>query len=126
MVHAKDPLLAAAKKGDANAQYELARHYNRNLRSISDMKKVFFWMEKAALQGHTGAQFSVGDMYCGGQGVDQNYIQAYAWHTLAANGGSHGAEEKLEILGELILTEKEIKEALKISAKLKTQIRQEE
>ncbi len=120
--YAEYPLLSAARSGDAAAQYKLALQYTQNLKSQADVKNAFFWMKKAALQGVAKAQFFVGDMYCNGSGAEQSYIHGYVWHTLAAEGGFSAAEEKLEILQEIMLTERDIQEALQIVAGLKEKI----
>ena len=120
--YTEDSLLSAAQSGDAAAQYELAQRYTKNLQSQADVKNAYFWMKKAALQGLAKAQFFVGNMYCNGSGAEQSYIHGYVWHTLAAEGGISEAEEKLEILQEIMLTERDIQEALKIVAKLKEKI----
>ncbi len=44
------------------------------------------------------AQFNLGLMYAKGQGVAQNYIQAYMWETLAAAQGNEKAVKGLERL----------------------------
>ena len=42
------------------------------------------WFRKSADQGNATAQDSLGVMYVNGEGVPQDYVQAYAWFTLAA------------------------------------------
>ena len=37
------------------------------------------WLRKAADQGYAIAQTQLGYMYYGGEGVPQNYSEAYAW-----------------------------------------------
>lgn len=120
--YTEDSLLKAARSGDATAQYQLAQRYSKNLQSQADVKNAYFWMKKAALQGLAKAQFFVGNMYCNGSGAEQSYIHGYVWHTLAAEGGISEAEEKLEILQEIMLTERDIEEAMQIVAKLKEKI----
>ncbi len=51
-----------------------------------------------AEQGFALSQFNLGLMYAKGQGVAQNYIQAYMWETLAAAQGNDNASKGLEIL----------------------------
>jgi TPR repeat protein len=42
------------------------------------------WYRKAADQGDAGAQGTLGTLYSMGQGVEQNYVEAYYWLDLAA------------------------------------------
>jgi TPR repeat protein len=45
------------------------------------------WFEKAANQGHLGAQHSLAILYYNGQGTKQNYQKGIQWDTKAANKG---------------------------------------
>ena len=51
-----------------------------------------------AERGNEAAQANLGLMDAKGQGVAQNYIQAYMWETLAAAQGNENASKGLEIL----------------------------
>ncbi len=53
-----------------------------------------------AEQGYPLAQATLGFMYAKGQGVPQDYIQAYMWASLAAAQGDEDAVEGLERLEE--------------------------
>lgn len=44
-----------------------------------------------AEQGNSLAQHNLGLMYGKGQGVPQDYVEAYAWESLAANSGHQTA-----------------------------------
>jgi hypothetical protein len=59
---------------------------------------------KSAEQGNVGAQLTVGSMYADGQGVKQDYIQAYMWLTLAA-AGSKDQVDSPAIPGDLFAEE---------------------
>ena len=74
------------------------------------------WYLKAAEQGHAFAQASLGLMYAMGQGVPEDYIQAYAWFSLAAAQGGENAKDAKEYLTG-IMTRAEITEAQKLSRK---------
>jgi len=111
-------LLTNAEPGDAAAQLKRGRYYETNAQSLEDFRKAYFWMKKAAEQGMGKAQFFVADMYCRGSGVEQSYLYAYVWHSLAAQNGVTAAEEKMEMLEELFLTPSEIQEALIIGSKI--------
>ena len=60
-----------------------------------DYKEAVKWYRKAAEQGYTIAQFSLGLMYREGQGVVQDYVQAHKWFNIAsANGITWGSEKR--------------------------------
>jgi TPR repeat protein len=42
------------------------------------------WWQRAANKGNSRAQFWLGKMYEGGDGVPQDYVQAYKWYDIAA------------------------------------------
>ncbi len=46
-----------------------------------------------AERGNEAAQANLGFMYAKGQGVPQDYVQAYRWYTLAASQGNDLAEK---------------------------------
>jgi uncharacterized protein len=50
-----------------------------------DYAKAVEWYTKAAEQGMPRAQFNLGSMYAGGQGVPVNFAEAYYWLALAAD-----------------------------------------
>jgi TPR repeat protein len=50
-----------------------------------DMVQATAWYRKAAEQGDTGAQGTLGVLYSYGQGVAQDYVEAYYWLDLAAH-----------------------------------------
>jgi len=56
------------------------------------------WYRKAAEQGHTCAQFSVGEMYEYGKGVDKNNSIAVEWYRKAAKRGHADAQTSLDNL----------------------------
>ncbi len=49
-------------------------------------------ISKAAVQGHAGAQYSLGDMYYKGQGVAQDHAEAVKWWR-KADGQGHAAAQ---------------------------------
>lgn len=83
----------SADHGDVLAQYALGEiystdgftyDYNDDKSSWNkNFKTAFTWYKKAAIQGHAWAQYQLGEMYFKGQGVSQNYNQAYAWFSIA-------------------------------------------
>ena len=56
------------------------------------------WYRKAAEQGHTKAQSSLGVMYAKGEGVPVNDVKAYMWFSLAQAQGSKPAADNLGII----------------------------
>jgi hypothetical protein len=53
---------------------------------------------EAAEQGCANAQWNLGDMYYLGQGVPQDYKQAYIWSSLAAVHGNKDAIKARNII----------------------------
>lgn len=43
------------------------------------------WYEKAAAQGDAGAQFQLGGLYLGGNGVPKDNVWMYMWWSLASD-----------------------------------------
>jgi len=75
----------AADKGDVAAQLHLAVLYRDGGKGFErDMAQAAEWYLKAADQGDVGAQGMMGTLYSVGQGVEQNYVEAYYWLDLAA------------------------------------------
>ena len=52
-------------------------------------------IRKAAEQGEARAQYRLGFMYANGNGVPHNYVEAYAWMSVAATNGNEDAKEFL-------------------------------
>ncbi|MBR4746903.1 MAG: sel1 repeat family protein, partial [Desulfovibrio sp.] len=63
-----------------------------------DGAKAREWYEKAAAQGHAGAQCRLGEMYADGRGVPQDYAQACKWWEKAAVLGDAEAQNMLGVL----------------------------
>ena len=82
-------LQRAAEQGNAEAQLSLGSHYDYD--SNSDKVEAAKWYRKAAVQGHTVAQILLGTSYRDGEGMPQNYIEAFAWYNIAAATGHEGA-----------------------------------
>jgi len=75
----------AAEKGDLAAQLHLAQLYRDGGKGLPrEMAQAAEWYRKAAEQGDAGAQATLGTLYSIGQGVAQNYLEAYYWLYLAA------------------------------------------
>ena len=75
----------AADKGDVAGQLHLAALYRDGGKEFErDLAKAAEWYRKAADQGDVGAQGMMGTFYSMGQGVEQDYAEAYYWLDLAA------------------------------------------
>jgi TPR repeat protein len=106
----------AAEQGNADAQYmlgfiysldpenaEMPLFYRLENRVGLDYNQAVKWLTKAATQGHADAQYMLGDMYEHGQGVAEDYVQAYKWMILAtAQLGVQDANGKEAVRKELM------------------------
>ena len=63
--------------------------YYRGLGVEQDLKEAAKWFQKTANQGNANAQHNLGVMYANGKGVEQNYVTAYAWESIAATNGDN-------------------------------------
>ena len=59
------------------------------------MSDVIQMLKEASAQGHAGAQSNLGVMYHQGQGVKQDYAQAFKWCRKAAEQGDASAQFNL-------------------------------
>ena len=59
-------------------------------------------LKAAAEQGDATAQVNLGAMYSTGEGVPEDYVQAYAWSNIAAAQGHETAKEFFEIISKII------------------------
>ncbi len=59
----------SANRGDARAQYALAKLYYNGEGVTKDLTKAVEWYQKAADQGDAKAQLSLGGLYYRGEGV---------------------------------------------------------
>jgi tetratricopeptide (TPR) repeat protein len=84
-------LTKAAEKGDLIAQYNLGVLYQKT----KDSKQAVSWFSKAANLGNPNAQMSLGRMYANGEGLPQDYKQAYIWSALAATNGMNSRNRDL-------------------------------
>ena len=115
-----EELRLAAEQGDADAQYELGRRYNKGEGVPPDGQETVRWLQLAAEQGHADAQLILGladaggeaarwyrlaaeqgnadaqlilgTMYANGEGVPQDYGEAARWYRLAAEQGNADAQ----------------------------------
>jgi hypothetical protein len=75
----------AADKGDMAAEVHLAALYRDGGKGFPrQMDQAAEWYRRAAEQGDAGAQGTLGLLYSIGQGVPQDFVEAYYWLDLAA------------------------------------------
>ena len=72
-------LEATARRGDATAQFNLARFYDAPDADGQGRARAFELYCRAARQGHAAAAFGIGRMFFSGEGVARNIVQAAAW-----------------------------------------------
>jgi soluble lytic murein transglycosylase-like protein len=89
-------LEAAAARGDAKAQTELAVNYE-NAEGVSrDLQKANRLYCRAAKQGYAEAQFKLGWVYANGRGVERDDGVAAALFRMAADQGHEHAAKLLD------------------------------
>ena len=88
----------AAEAGDATAQYELGRKYDRGFGVPEDDEQAVKWYRIAADQGHVGAQLSLGFKYALGEGVWEDDREAVKWFQKAAEQGDADAQAMLGLM----------------------------
>lgn len=82
-----------ARKGNAEAQYQLGVIYERGEGQEQNFYKAVRWHRKAAKQGHAKAQAHLGELLATGQGVGEvNYVEAIKWMQMAADQGQGMAQ----------------------------------
>src|SRR6266403_1800726 len=92
---------AAAEKGDPEAEYDLARCYERGTGVEKDYAKAADYLTKAAEQGNALAQYAMGGFYLSGRGVAKDVNKVIKWWRKAAEQNHAEAEAAL---GQLYFT----------------------
>jgi TPR repeat protein len=100
-----------AEGGDAGAQIALASHYF----AVQSHGEACRWLRAAADQGIETAQFKLGTAYALGNGVPQDFVEAYKWLNLAAARGVGDAQPWRRELAKA-MTKKQIAEGQRRSA----------
>ena len=93
-----EDLVAAAERGDTQAQTRLGDIYGKGIGVQKDEAQSFNWYRKAATAGYAPAQTRLGYLYSTGVGVAKNEDASIAWYCEAAAQGYRGALTNLEIL----------------------------
>lgn len=87
-----------ADSGDVSAYLALARSYTRS----NKREEAVEWLRKAAAKGDAGAQFSLGQAYFDGNGIEKDYTAAEKWYRKAAEQSYFAAHERLGYLYKLV------------------------
>jgi len=84
-------LLPLARKGNATAQYYIARMFHEGKGLPEDNSAAFTWAKKAAEQGDGDGEALLGILYAIGKGVARDDDEAARWfHRAAARGNAIG------------------------------------
>jgi len=92
---ARQVWLPLAEKGDAEAQFRLARLYVEGKGVDPDDAIALGWYRRAAAQEHARAQASLGFMLHTGRGGERNLPEAIEWYRKAAEQGRSSAQRNL-------------------------------
>ena len=90
-----ETLTAKAEKGDAEAQYNLAKCYYDGKEVEQSFEKAAEWFEKAAQQGYAKAQYFLGLCYDKGEGVEISKEKALYWFIKSCDNSYEPACELL-------------------------------
>jgi TPR repeat protein len=85
----------AAQKGDAAAQWLLARCLLGGIGTEQDIQAAVAWLRRAAESGLAVAQNDLGDCCYEGEGVGEDESQAFHWFTKAAEQGVGEAQRNV-------------------------------
>ena len=88
-------LETAARRGLAEAQYELAVAYDRGLGVTQNHAIAAGWYQRAAEQGLTEAQYNLATLYDEGLGTPRDFERAREWYMRAADAGEARAMNNL-------------------------------
>jgi localization factor PodJL len=91
-------LRAAAGRGEAPAQYEVAQRFAEGQGVPQNFTEAAQWFERAARQGLVLAQFRLGGLYEKGLGVRKDLEAARRYYVLAGEAGNGKALHNLAVL----------------------------
>lgn len=82
-------LQARARRGDAQAQYDLARRYAGHLGDTLDLQQAYVYTRQAAENGHRAAQVDLAFAHFNGSSqVAKDLAASFQWFKKAADGGA--------------------------------------
>ena len=91
--------IAAGEAGNVQAQYLAGTMYDNGQGTATNDAEALKWYERAARQGFVRAQYDLALMLLNGEGMDKpDYLQAYAWFSIAADNGDTEAIDKRDLL----------------------------
>jgi serine/threonine-protein kinase len=94
-------LIAAANRGDPDAQNTLGVKYAEGEDIPRDEVKAVEWYRKSAAQGFAKGEANLGDMYFYGRGgLDQSNVQALSWYLKAAQQDFPAGQSRLALMYE--------------------------
>jgi protein TonB len=93
-------LLMSAGMWAQTPQQEARKNYNEGNRFFQAQQydKAFVCYEKAAVAGHSGAQYNLGVLYMEGAGTTKDFGKALEWFEKAANQGEKDAQYNLVVM----------------------------
>ena len=97
-------LETAARRGLAEAQYELGVAYDRGIGVTQNYATAAGWYQRAAEQGLTDAQYNLATLFDEGLGTPRDFEQAREWYMRAADAGEARAMNNLGYIYEKGLT----------------------
>jgi TPR repeat protein len=91
-------LFESANKGDAVAQFALARAFETGNGAPHNPEEALVWYVKSAEIGHQDAMFNMGVIYESGEGVKRDLRLAIEWYSKAAAHNHELARKRLHAL----------------------------
>jgi hypothetical protein len=89
---------AAARKGDADAQFRLAGRYLTGFQIEKSLPEAMRWYWQAATNGHAEAAYNLGTIHEYGLGTSSDRDSATEWYRSASDRGHAGARIRLRAL----------------------------
>ena len=86
-----------AWKGNADAQFDLAKRYLYGYGVAEDIKKSIYWLRAVSEKGNPQAQKMLADCYSSGKGVGKSFQKAAYWYSKAAEQGFSDAQFLLSL-----------------------------
>ena len=88
-----------AEKGNALAQYRIAKMHQMGLGVSKDAKEAKKWGKLAAKQGNADAQLLMGSLYYKAEGGESpDALRAYVWYDASAEQGSAEAKKEIALI----------------------------
>jgi uncharacterized protein len=87
-----------ANANDPLAQNYVGIHHYLGLGTKRNYKQAKDWFEKSAKLGFADAQYNLGAMYENGEYVQQDYINAAMWYSLAIEQGNNHAKKRMQAI----------------------------